>query len=122
MTINYLNIKLYLEKLTGKVPELKPIPMDQLNGLSLHLRKSYQLYRLRFLEKDLVLVHSHTLDPLSPTQALKVIKVFRTKMAQEVVLLSGKLPAYLRNRYIAQQVPFMAVSYTHLTLPTTPYV
>lgn len=107
MIINNLNIKSYLEKVTGKVPELKIIPMDQVHGLSLLLRKSYQLYHLRFLGKDLVLVQADTPDPLSPTQALKILKVFRAKLEQEVVLVLDKLPTYLRRRYIAQQVPFI---------------
>lgn len=107
MTISKLNIESYLEKVTGKVPEIKLIPMDRIHGLSLLLRKSYQLYHLRFLERDLVLVHADTPDPLSPTQALKILKVFRAKLEQEVVLVLDRLPAYLRRRYIAQQVPFM---------------
>ena len=107
MIVSNLNIESYIEKVTGKVPDLQIIPMDQVHGLSLHLRKSYQLYHLRFLEKNLVLVKSHTPEPLSPTQALKMLKVFKTKLGQEVVLVLDKLPAYLRNRYVARQVPFM---------------
>lgn len=107
MIVSNLNIESYIEKVTGKVPDLQSIPMDQVHGLSLHLRKSYQLYQLRFLEKDLVLVQSHTPEPLSPTQAIKILKVFKTKLGQEVVLVLDKLPAYLRSRYVAQQVPFI---------------
>ncbi len=108
MIINTLSVISYLEKITGELPDLQSIPMEQVHGLSLHLRKSFQLYQLRFLSKELVLLlHSGARDPMSPTQAIKILHVFRNKLEREVVLVFDKLPAYLRSRYIAKKIPFM---------------
>ncbi|MDA8693349.1 MarR family transcriptional regulator [Saprospiraceae bacterium] len=107
MKISKLNIEKYLKQIIGHVPDLDLMSMDQIGGLSLHMRKGFQLYQLSLLEKKLILVHSQAEEPLSPTQAKKVLQVFSSKLQQQMVLVMEQLPTYLKGRYIAQQIPFM---------------
>lgn len=107
MIINRLNTKDYLEQLTGQSVDMRPIDIDLLQGLSLHLKKGYRLFKTQLLDKDLVLIMPNVMEPLKPTQAKKTLKVFSTKLNLPVVLVLDHLPTYLRNRYVSQRIPFL---------------
>lgn len=107
MIISNIDIIEYLEEVTGESITLSKMDMDHLNGLSLHLRKGYQLYKVQLLDRELILAVPQGGLPKSPKQAGKIITAISTQVNNPVALVLDHLPSYLRSRYVAQRIPFV---------------
>src|ERR1700683_1258952 len=107
----------YLAEITGETPRLEAVPDQLVSKLPLYLRQHYEFFRADLFGRRCILAKESSPNAdLSPTQYGHEVMQLTQTLHGDIVLVLTKLPSYVRNRLVKQQIPFI-VPGTQMFLP-----
>lgn len=106
----------YLAAVTGDRPWTEPVTEQLVSTLPLYLRQRYDFFRTDLFGRRCVLaIEKPPTGELSPTEYGNELSQLKHRLHEDVIL-SMKLPSYVRNRLVRQHIPFI-VPGTQMFLP-----
>jgi hypothetical protein len=107
----------YLAEVIGEAPWLEAMSDQLVSKIPLYLRQRYEFFRADLFGRRCILAKesSPTAD-LSPTEYGHEVMQLKQTLNEDIVLVLTKLPSYVRNRLVKQQIPFI-VPGTQMFLP-----
>ena len=98
----------YIELVTGVRPRLEETPLPATSRLPLFLRERYEFLETELFGRRLHFALEETQpSELSPTEYGRHAALLKRYFGEDVVLVIGKLPSYVRNRLVREGVPFI---------------
>lgn len=96
---------------------MEEVPQHETTNLPLFLRERYKFLQTVLFGRRLYFALEKTPPgELSPTQYAREAALLKQRLSVDVILTIGKLPSYIRNRFVKQGVPFV-VPGTQMFLP-----
>ncbi len=98
----------YLDSITGKMPDLQMELADGMAALPLFLRERYLLRALRiFGKKCLLALEAPEWETGSPSEYASHAELLHQKLGEPVTIVLPNIPSYVRNRMVQMGVPFI---------------